>query len=339
MLSSFEHFQQLTGSPWLLTAATPERTRAYLAEQQLLQADEEIVEISPAGEGNMNLVLRIATNQRNFILKQSRPWVARFPDIAAPVARIATEQAYFTTTANTPALAAHHPAVLHYDAANYILLLTALEATQDMRYIYRAIRPLTMSAINQLADYLSTLHTLPVAGFPANQPLRQLNHDHIFVLPFQAENAQTVDAIGQPFCQDEALRQAAAALGQIYLQDGPHLVHGDFHPGSFLQRDGEVFVIDGEFAHPGRAEFDAGVMAAHLQLADLPWTEFLYRRYRKPADFDHLLVHRFRAVEILRRLLGVARVPIALSESARRELLVSAREMLVNDNPGRPGGS
>ena len=104
-----------------------------------------------------------------------------------------------------------------------------------------------------------------------------------------------------------------------------------------MQRDADVFVIDGEFAHPGRAEFDVGVIAAHLQLAGLAWTDFMYRHYRKAADFDHLLIHRFRAVEIMRRLIGIAQLPVTLNLEERAALLAQSREMLVNDNPGRPG--
>jgi len=201
-----------------------------------------------------------------------------------------------------------------------------------------------MSAINQLADYLSTLHTIPVQGFPKNHDLRALNHAHIFDLPFRPDNGFPLDDtlpglgdLAKPYQNDAELRTAVTKLGEVYLSDGSTLVHGDFYPGSFMQRGADVFVIDGEFAHPGRAEFDVGVMAAHLQLAGLPWTEFVYRHYRKSADFDHLLIHRFRAVEIMRRLIGIAQLPVSLNLEERAALLAQSREMLVNDNPGRPG--
>ena len=46
-----------------------------------LKLSEIINEIEIAGEGNMNVVLRIKTNKRTFILKQSRPFVQKYPDL------------------------------------------------------------------------------------------------------------------------------------------------------------------------------------------------------------------------------------------------------------------
>src|SRR2546421_5684303 len=39
---------------------------------------------APAGEGNMNYTLRIGTSERSFVMKQARPWVEKYPHIAAP---------------------------------------------------------------------------------------------------------------------------------------------------------------------------------------------------------------------------------------------------------------
>lgn len=344
MQTPTDTFRAATGSSWLLTAEAPEQLQQYLKDQAFLNPEETVAEVVSAGEGNMNVTLKVTTSERVFVVKQSRPWVARFPDIPAPVGRIGVEHAYLQATSETEGLANRQPRVYHYDAANFVLILEYLDDAQDMSYLYRAIRPLTMSAVNQLADYLSTLHTLPAGDFPANRELRALNHAHIFDLPFQPDNGFPLDdilpglgALAKPYQEDDELRAAAAKLGEVYLTDGPTLVHGDFYPGSFMQREGEVFVIDGEFAHPGRAEFDVGVMAAHLQLAGLPWTEFVYRHYRKSPDFDHLLIHRFRAVEIMRRLIGIAQLPVELDLEQRAALLTQSREMLVNDNPGRPG--
>jgi len=39
---------------------------------------EEVISMKKPGEGNMNVVLRIITNERSFILKQSRPYVEKY---------------------------------------------------------------------------------------------------------------------------------------------------------------------------------------------------------------------------------------------------------------------
>ena len=65
----------------------------YLSRSGWIRADEKVVSIEKPGEGNMNFVVRVKTNQRQFIVKQSRPYVEKYPQIEAPIERIATEAA------------------------------------------------------------------------------------------------------------------------------------------------------------------------------------------------------------------------------------------------------
>ena len=55
--------------------------------QSLLFWDEgeRVIRIESAGERNMNLVLRIHTSERTVILKQSKPYVRKYPQIPAPI--------------------------------------------------------------------------------------------------------------------------------------------------------------------------------------------------------------------------------------------------------------
>ncbi|MGY8966078.1 MAG: phosphotransferase, partial [Flavobacteriales bacterium] len=53
-----------------------------------LNKNEALIRTEIAGEGNMNVVMRLKTNQRSFILKQSRTFVRKYPDIRAPLNRI-----------------------------------------------------------------------------------------------------------------------------------------------------------------------------------------------------------------------------------------------------------
>ena len=50
-------------------------------ELNIFSSDEKILNIKVPGEGNMNVVLRIETSKTSFILKQSRPYVNKYPDI------------------------------------------------------------------------------------------------------------------------------------------------------------------------------------------------------------------------------------------------------------------
>ena len=62
--------------------------QGYLVERGFAQAGETVI-AELAGEGNMNCVIRVRLPDRSLILKQARPWVEKYPSIAAPVERAA----------------------------------------------------------------------------------------------------------------------------------------------------------------------------------------------------------------------------------------------------------
>jgi 5-methylthioribose kinase len=78
MATDAERFTSITGSPWFLEQDNRNRIQAYLNHIDYLLPHEKVMAAPAAGEGNMNLTLRVFTDRRHFILKQSRPWVAKF---------------------------------------------------------------------------------------------------------------------------------------------------------------------------------------------------------------------------------------------------------------------
>ena len=333
-------FQDQTGAKWYHTAdQSPEDTEIYLSRIDFLRPAERVLSVRSAGAGNMNVTLRVITNQREFVLKQSRPWVAAFPQLAAPVERIFTEARYLEVTAANKQLAARSPRVLGRDDANYVLLTEFIELAEDAGVWYDSRRAVDEDQLRQLLHYLSALHGLRAPEFPANRKLRELNHAHVFDLPFRPDNGFPLDdiepglaAVAAPFQNDEALRAEASRLGEKYLADGGRcLLHGDFYPGSFLLHGENVTVIDGEFAFVGPPEYDLGVLMAHLILARSPAgiMRAIDREYQKPAGFSAGLARAFCYVEIIRRLIGIAQLPVDLTLAERGALLEQARAGLA----------
>lgn len=331
---SSERFTQETGSRFYLLADDAAGVEHYLGALGFLIPGEEVIGVVPAGEGNMNLALRVVTNRRRVVVKQSRPWVARFPDLPAPADRILTERRFYQVTARNRYLAAHMPELLRADEANYVLILEDLGAADDLSTVYETGGPMTRRQLQSLLTYATELHRLDVVDFPENKALRDLNHAHIFDLPFRPDNGFPLDAIypglaavALPYQHDAPLRKAAREVGEAYLAGGPFLLHGDFYPGSFLQSDDRVYVIDAEFAHLGRPEFDIGILMAHLLLSRAAEKRLLQidRDYTKPPGFDAGLARRFCYVEIVRRLIGIAQLPLSLTLDERKHLLERAR--------------
>ena len=120
-------------------------------------------------------------------------------------------------------------------------------------------------------------------------------------------------------------------LGKLYLEHGESLVHGDYFPGSWLRTAAGIRVIDPEFCFFGPPEFDLGVLIAHLYLARQPeaLVQHSLDRYRSQGPLNLRLTHQFAGVEIMRRLLGVAQVPLPYGLQSKAELLGLSRSLVM----------
>ena len=317
--------------------------QAYLQQKGWLAASETITALEKPGEGNMNYTLRVKTAARSFIVKQARPYVEKYPQIAAPAERADVEGAFYEAVAGNQTVAGFMPQLLGLDPENHILALEDLGSASDFTFLYQPKQALKISDAEQLALYIKELHrfseqgTKTPAAIFANRQMRALNHEHIFNYPFMAENGFDLDSLHPGFQMismgykiDLALKKKVTDLGKLYLADGPCLLHGDYYPGSWLRSSAGVKVIDPEFCFYGPAEFDLGVMTAHLMMAKQSeeTTKTVYAAYGRVQN--PALVDYFTGVEIMRRLIGLAQLPLTLSLLDKEELLEQAYELIMN---------
>ena len=309
-----------------------------------LLPDETILGLSSAGEGNMNRTLRAETGSRTFILKQSVPYVAKYPQIAAPEERIVAENDFYQAIESDGPLRMRMPHRLGFAPESCLLMLEDVGSGADMLSIYANAGgdPSDRGVYTALVYWLWRLHSL--RDFNAtrftNHAMRAPNHAHIFVIPLQPNNGAAIDPaladIAQRFQNDSQLINIADALGEIYLGRTPHasrpcLLHGDFYPGSWLRNKRlGVMIIDPEFAFCGPPEFDVGVFVAHLTFAGFAQQDIMgiLRSYVTPPGFEYNLAIRFAAIEIIRRLLGVAQLPLQATPELKRTWLETARMMI-----------
>ena len=329
-----------------LDAGDPDSIARYAVTRGLVRADALPLEIARAGEGNMNLTLRVTPAAGlPFILKQGRPWVEKYQDIPAPPERTLVEAAFYAAVQADGGVAARMPMVLGLDRDNRVLALEDLGDGGDLTSIY-AGAPLPTAALADLLAWLERVAALPVrqedrAVF-ANRAMRALNHEHMFRLPLASDHGLDLDGItpglgeaARGLARDPAYRDAVARLGTRYLADGHALVHGDYFPGSWLNAAGGVRVIDPEFCFLGDAEFDCGILAAHLLLADagaghLGTVAASIAARRLDAD----LVTAYAGVEIMRRLIGVAQLPLPRDLDRQRSLLQHSRRLVLEPRQG-----
>ncbi len=295
----------------------------------------------------MNCAVRVRTSAGSFILKQSRPWLEKYPLIAAPFDRALAESRFYRLVASVAAVAGTMPRLLWSDDEARIVALEDLGEASDFFPLYARKIAFPDQTLVELVTYLSALHGLTPADpsareLLANYEMRALNHEHIFALPLRANNGLDIDAYtGTPglgaaaaaLQEDAAYTNIVAELGERYrLDTGKNLLHGDFFPGSFLRTAAGVRVIDPEFCFCGDAEFDLGVFAAHLLLAGEPAerAEQVLRLYQPTAaGISPELARRYAGVEIMRRLIGVAQIPTLRADLARKTAWLKLSRRLV----------
>jgi 5-methylthioribose kinase len=336
--------------PWL-DVEDMEAVRAYLETRGHLADGEEFRSSTPAGDGNMNLTLRVRTNRRSFVLKQARPWVEKYDHIAAPWDRTLFEQRFYQRAAKIPTLRERMPRVLAADPQARITIFEDLPDARDLTTLYSgdALDPAEVAA---LADYLGHLHAEEADAVDlANRAMRALNHEHMFVIPLADQNGLPLEGFERGLEEaaallkrDQRYREAVRATGERYLADGTHLLHGDYFPGSWLRTKDGLRIIDPEFCFCGDPEFDLGVALAHLVLARQDpalwqlWLEAYGRVPGAPRPRKDWLA-RYAGVELMRRTIGVAQLPVppspATGPEARRraQLLSRSRAALLEQRP------
>ncbi len=330
----------------MLEVDNVDQLQQYLAGCGWLGVDETLESCGKAGEGNMNLALRLVTNQRTLVLKQARPWVEKYDHIAAPWRRVHFEQRYYEATKTIPEVARHSPKIIASDSASHCILMDYLEGASDFTDLY-AGGTITENEVEGLASYLVALHTATRGGFDeslANRDMRALNHEHIFVIPLAKDNGLDLESfepglaeIAVQLKDDSALLETISALGDRYFSDGACLLHGDFFPGSWLRTDNGLYVIDPEFCYYGDPEFDVAVVLAHFTMARVEpaLAEDFCTAYVDGVGHDACdlgLVARYAGAEIIRRVIGVAQLPIPPSQDFRGKLLLHAQRTVLDSS-------
>lgn len=316
----------------------------YLSGLNYLEEGEKLEHLEIAGEGNMNYIVRACTNRRSFILKQSLPWVRKFPQVPAPVERIEFENRFYQIVRDNETLRSFTPEIYFFDEDNRMLCMEDFGASADFTGIYKKDVQLAEQDMVDVARVVSELHyrfrTDQGLAEIRNDNLRLLNYEHIFRLPLQQNNGFPLDAVvngldsaTEKFRSDKQLNKRAIDIGQLYLNGkGTRLLHGDYYPGSWLKTDKGFRMIDPEFCFTGSPEFELGVLIAHLKMAGQPDSRMkdMFVYYHFDAHFDGSLFSQFAGMEMIRRLIGLAQLPLELTLKERLSMLDEAHQLVMN---------
>jgi 5-methylthioribose kinase len=334
-------FERANPGVFFLDPNEPDKLENFLKTNGWLHFQEHIQGVRKAGEGNMNCTMRVRTNQRSFVVKQARPWVEKYAQFEAPAERAQYEIGFYRLISESPELSAQMPAFLFADEPAYFLGMSDLGEGNDFSTVYSGDR-FSPEEFSQLLQFLLTLH----ASFRgrqnerdfSNHALRRFNHGHIFVVPMDPANGLDLDgitpglaALAAELHNDRDYRAQVEEMGRYYLEDGDTLIHGDFFPGSYLRTANGLRVIDPEFCCFGRAEVELGIFIGHMLLAQQDRASILgfLNGYQQAAPLAIEPVLRLAGVEIMRRLIGVAQLPVALDLEGKRRLLGTSRRLVL----------
>jgi len=165
-----------------------------------------------------------------------------------------------------------------------------------------------------------------------------LNYEHIFEYPFREENGFDLDtvqeglqAVAMPYKKDTELKQKIERLGSLYLSKGKYLLQGDYYPGSWLKTADGIKVIDPEFCFYGLREFDLGVFLAHMYLTQQKESTitFIKENYYSFEELNTTILNGFIGTEIMRRLIGLAQLPLKMELKTKAALLAFARDLIL----------
>ncbi|MDX1540032.1 MAG: S-methyl-5-thioribose kinase, partial [Geminicoccaceae bacterium] len=266
---------------------SPSRLGAYLIAlpelAAILGGRPQVWRIEQVRDNDMNLVFMVDGPNGRLCVKQAVPSVLLGERTrAVPLERTIFEEAAFTLYRRiVPDLV---PRVLHFDSEQFLLVLERLDEHRSLRTCL-----IEGQRFDHLADRIGTFlaETLfatsdfgmaalekreRMAFFCGNSELRRLSEELIFTEPFSAGVAGSwlspdLDAEVRALRSDPDLKRAVAELNLKFLSEPQALLHGDLHVGSIMVSDGDLKVIDAEFAAFGPMGFDLGLVLGNLLIA------------------------------------------------------------------------
>src|SRR5437773_4912771 len=220
---------------------------------------QEPAHVEPLGWGVSNLVLRVVTPEKTFVLKQSRPQLRTREPWFSDLERVYREQEVMQVLRPLlPELTV--PEVLFTDRDNYVFAMSHAPAGS---------RVWKETLLLGMVDQAVAEH----AGFVLGLMHETTGRNHHLIEPFR-DHTVFVQLRVDPFYRriQERRPEVAAEVGQIadrMLDTKEALCHGDYSPKNILTHDRGFTLVDYETAHFGDPTMDLGFFLSHLVLKSL----------------------------------------------------------------------
>jgi 5-methylthioribose kinase len=295
--------------------------------------------VLPLGWGVSNVVLRVETPDRAFVLKQSRPKLrtrdAWFSDLTRIYREQEVMQALFAMLP-PPAV----PEVLFSDRDNYVFAMSHAPPGALVWKEMLLTGQVDPALGEQAARILGLIHEGTARDLPALERFR----DHSVFIQLRVD----------PFYRrvQERRPEVAATVARIadhMLSVREALCHGDYSPKNILVHDQGFTLVDYETAHFGDPTMDLGFFLSHLVLKAIKnhperqryfdLTRAFWRGYADVVCFRPITELQARAIAhfavcALARIDGTSPVDY-LPEEPKREAVRRLGRRVLGDLPSR----
>jgi 5-methylthioribose kinase len=212
--------------------------------------------VQPLGWGVSNVVLRVSTPERTFVLKQSRPQLRTRDAWFSDLDRVYREQEVMQVL--QPLLPSGVvPEVLFSDRANYVFAMSHAPMTATVWKETLLAGQVDLAVGEHVGSVLGRMHEATASNTTLVEPFR----DHTVFVQLRVD----------PFYRRVQQRrpEVAAALAPLIAQMlsvKEAMCHGDYSPKNLLVHEAGFTLVDYETAHFGDPTMDLGFLLSHLIL-------------------------------------------------------------------------
>jgi 5-methylthioribose kinase len=297
------------------------------------------VRVEPLGWGVSNVVYRVETPERTFVLKQSRPQLRTRDTWLSDLDRVYREQEVMELLG--PLLPdGTVPRVLFADRPNYVFAMTHAPTPFEVWKEALLAGRVDLELAERTGRVLGRLHEVTAGHAQAAERL----HDHTVFVQLRVDPFYHRVRERRPEVAD-----AVTPLIEQLLSIKEALCHGDYSPKNILTHAHGFTLVDYETAHHGDPTMDLGFFLSHLILKSLrrreerdryfEATRRFWRGYEGEVRFRPVAALQARgighfAVCALARIDGTSPVDY-LPEEPRREAVRRLGRRVLREWPAR----
>lgn len=253
------------------------------AMSERLGSDPGQWQVREVGDGNLNLVFIVESAQGSLVVKQALPYVRLVGDSwPLPLSRSFFE--YHALTRQHQRAPGTVPEIYYFDEVQAMIVMEFLSPHHILRHSLQQgiTHPGLGSVLGSFcADTLfkgSDLHMdaaerkNDLALFAGNAALCDITEalvftDPYFDAPMNRHTSPQLDDQVALLRADTDAKIAVQMLKAKFCSQSQTMLHGDLHTGSVMVSEGDIKVIDPEFALYGPMGFDIGMLIANFVMA------------------------------------------------------------------------